>query len=82
MVYTPFKIVYAGLGGFVGSLAYLMTAGNEQTAQSIWDASLYGTYWLTAKHLQGEEAINFKGEPSQVFPIHQARLDGVGAVAK
>ncbi len=64
IVYTPFKIVYAGLGGLMGSLAYLVTAGNERTAQSIWDASLYGTYWITAKHLQGEEAIQFKGGPS------------------
>jgi len=85
VLYTPCKVVYAGLGGFTGGLAYLLTAGNEQVAQSIWDASLHGTYWLTAKHLQGEEAINFKGEPSQIDPVHQARLDeamSVGAVAE
>jgi hypothetical protein len=85
VLYTPFKVVYAGLGGFMGGLAYLLTAGNEQVAQSIWDASFHGTYWLTAKHLQGEEAIHFKGEPSQIDPVHQARLDeamAVGAVAE
>jgi hypothetical protein len=85
VLYTPCKVVYAGLGGFTGGLAYLLTAGNEQVAQSIWDASLQGTYWLTAKHLQGEEAIHFKGEPSRVDPLKQARLDeamAVGAVAE
>jgi len=85
LLYTPLKVGYAGLGGFMGGLAYLMTAGNEQVAQSIWDASLHGTYWLTAKHLQGEETIHFKGEPSQIDPVHQARLDeamAVGAVAE
>jgi len=54
-------------------------------AQSIWDASLQGTYWLRAKHLQGKEAIHFKGEPSQIDPVHQARLDeamAVGAVGE
>jgi hypothetical protein len=75
VLYTPFKVVYAGLGGLMGGLAYLLTAGNERVAQSIWDASLHGTYWLTAKHLQGKEAIHFKGEPSQVDPLKQARLD-------
>lgn len=80
VLYTPFKVVYAGLGGFMGGLAYLLTAGNEQVAQSIWDASLQGTYWLTAKHLQGKEAIHFKGEPSQVDPLKQARLDEAMAV--
>jgi hypothetical protein len=69
VLYTPFKVVYAGLGGFMGGLTYLLTAGNEQAAQSVWDASLQGTYWLTAKHLQGKEAIHFKGEPSQVDPL-------------
>lgn len=85
VLYTPFKVVYAGLGGFMGGLAYLLTAGNEQVAQSIWDASLQGTYWLRAKHLQGKEAIHFKGEPSQIDPVHQARLDeamAVGAVGE
>jgi hypothetical protein len=79
--YTPVKIAYAGLGGLMGGLAYLVTAGNEHAAQSIWDASLRGTYWLNAKHLQGEEAILFKGEPSSIDPIHQARVEGtVGGV--
>jgi hypothetical protein len=63
ILYTPFKVVYAGLGGLMGGLAYLLTAGNEHTAQSVWDASLRGTYWLTPDHLQGNEAIQFKGEP-------------------
>jgi len=75
VLYTPLKVGYAGLGGFMGGLAYLLTAGNDQVAQSIWDASLNGTYWLTAKHLQGEEAIHFMGEPSQIDLVHQARLD-------
>lgn len=69
----------------MGGLAYLLTAGNEKVAQAIWDASLKGTYWLTPRHLQGEEAIYFMGEPSQIDPVHQARLDeamAVGAVAE
>ena len=76
LFYTPVKVAYAGLGGFMGGLTYILTAGNEQAAQSVWDASLHGTYWLTAKHLQGEEAIHFKGEPSPMDLIHQARVDG------
>ena len=85
VIYTPLKVVYAGLGGFMGGLAYLVTAGNEQVAQSIWEASVNGTYWLTAKHLQGEEAIYFKGESSRVDPAHQPHLDEamtIGALAE
>jgi hypothetical protein len=62
ILYTPLKIVYAGLGGFMGGFAYALTGGNEEVAQSVWDASLGGTYWLTPDHLQGKEPIRFKGE--------------------
>jgi hypothetical protein len=64
ILYTPLKIVYAGLGGFVGAFVYMLTGGNEQVAQSVWDASLGGTYWVTPDHLQGNEPIRFKGEPA------------------
>ena len=65
ILYTPIKLVYAGVGGIVGGLAYVMTAGNERVAQSVWDASLRGTYWLKPSHLKGEEPIYFLG-PSTV----------------
>jgi hypothetical protein len=80
IVYTPIKVVYAGLGGLIGGLAYIVTGGDEHTAQSIWDASLNGTYWITAKHLQGDEAIQFKGEPFQVDPIDHTRIDEASAL--
>ncbi|MDH5586434.1 MAG: hypothetical protein OEZ05_07370 [Nitrospirota bacterium] len=75
VLYAPFKIIYAGVGGLMGGLAYLLTAGNEHTAQAVWDASLQGTYWLTPDHLQGNDAIHFKGESSPTAPLHQVRLD-------
>jgi hypothetical protein len=64
ILYTPFKLVYAGFGGLVGGFVYALTGGNEQAAQSVWDASLRGTYWLTPGHLQGTEPLRFKGEPA------------------
>ncbi len=67
LLYAPIKVTYAVLGGFFGGLAYVLTAGNEPVAQSVWDASLKGDYWLTAKHLQGEAVIHFKGEPSSIY---------------
>jgi hypothetical protein len=83
LLYAPVKFVYAGLEGFMGGLAYLLMAGNEPAAQSVWDASLQGAYWVKAKHLSGEEAIHFKGEPLQITPNPQVGVDGgVGAMAK
>ncbi|WP_447964092.1 hypothetical protein [Nitrospira sp. Ecomares 2.1] len=65
ILYTPVKVVYAGVGGIFGGFVYLVTAGNEQAAQSVWDASLKGDYWLTPDHLQGNEPVRFKGETTR-----------------
>ena len=64
ILYTPVKVVYAGLGGLFGGFVYALTGGNEKVAHSVWDASLRGDYWLTPEHLQGNEPIHFKGEPA------------------
>ncbi len=77
LLYAPIKVTYAMLGGFFGGFAYVLTAGNEPVAQSVWDASLKGDYWLTAKQLQGEEAIHFKGEPSSIDAAQQVRREDV-----
>ena len=61
ILYTPVKVVYAGLGGIIGGLAYVVTAGNGQVAQNIWDVSLKGSYWVTPSHLEGNEPLLFQG---------------------
>ena len=65
ILYMPFKVVYAGVGGLFGGFVYLLTGGNEPAAQSVWDASLKGTYYLTPDHLQGNEPVRFKGEATR-----------------
>lgn len=75
LLYAPIKVTYAMLGGFFGGFAYVLSAGNESVAQSVWDASLKGDYWFIAKHLQGEEAIHFKGEPSSIDTVQRVRID-------
>lgn len=65
ILYTPVKVIYAGVGGLFGGVVYLLTGGNEPAAQSVWDASLKGTYWLTPDHLQGNEPVRFKGEATR-----------------
>ena len=61
ILYTPAKLVYAGLGGIFGGLAYVLTGGDEQTADTIWDASLAGDYYLTPAHLRGDDPVYFMG---------------------
>lgn len=66
ILYTPVKVVYAGLGGIIGGLAYVVTAGNDRVAQSIWGVSLEGDYWVTPAHLEGNKPLHFQGQSTTV----------------
>jgi hypothetical protein len=61
LFYMPAKLVYALVGGFTGSLAFLLTAGNSDAAHSVWSPSLGGTYVITPAMLRSEEPILFSG---------------------
>ncbi len=60
-LYLPAKVVYATLGGIVGGFTYGLTGGNLETAKSVWEPSMYGTYVITPDHLKGNEPVRFYG---------------------
>ena len=61
LVYSPVKLAYAILGGVVGGFTYALTGGNLETAQDVWEPSVYGTYIITPDHLKGNEPVRFVG---------------------
>ena len=61
LVYMPTKLVYGLIGTVTGGLAYLVTVGNADVAQSVWDPSVGGTYIITQAMLRGEDPILFNG---------------------
>jgi len=61
LVYTPVKLAYAILGGIVGGFTYGLTGGDLETAQNVWEPSVYGTYVITPDHLKGNEPVRFVG---------------------
>jgi hypothetical protein len=62
--YGAVKLVYAAGGGLVGSLAWLMTAGNMDIAKAIWEPTMTGHYIVEPKNLTGEKPLHFMGAPS------------------
>ena len=64
LIYVPAKLVYAGVGGLTGGLAYTLTGGSLDTAQAIWEPSFGGDYFLTPGMIQGDEGISFAGAPA------------------
>ena len=61
LVYLPVKSAYAILGGIIGGFTYIVTGANLETAQAVWEPSMYGTYVITPDHLKGNEPIRFVG---------------------
>jgi len=59
--YGTAKILYAGLGGIVGGATWVLTGGNTETAQTVWDSSFYGDYVITPEHLTGKTPLRFYG---------------------
>ena len=59
--YGPAKIIYAGLGGIVGGATWVLTGGNTETAQTVWEPSFYGDYVVTPDHLTGKKPLRFFG---------------------
>ena len=61
LLYIPFKLTYAILGGLIGGGTYLVTSGNTQAANTVWRSSLGGDWVVTPAMLQGQEPLNFSG---------------------
>ncbi|HVO25300.1 MAG TPA: hypothetical protein VMW56_16895 [Candidatus Margulisiibacteriota bacterium] len=59
--YMPVKVVYGTLGLVTGSLAYVLTVGDSDTAQRVWSPSLGGAYVVTPAMLRGDEPVLFNG---------------------
>jgi hypothetical protein len=66
--YMPVKTVYATLGGLTGSLAYVCTGGNYDTASDVWQTSMGGNYVLTPGMVRGDEPIAFAGSSGSASP--------------
>jgi hypothetical protein len=61
LFYMPVKVVYASLGLLTGSLAYVLTVGDSDTAQRVWSPSIGGAYVVTPAMLRGDEPVLFNG---------------------
>jgi len=64
LLYMPTKVVYAGLGAITGGLAYVLTVGDEDVADAVWNRSVGGTYVVTPAMVRGDEDVFFFGEHS------------------
>ena len=62
-LYSPAKLVYAGVGGLTGGLGFLLTGGDQDVANKIWTPSVRGTYVITPEILKGKEEVQFVGQP-------------------
>ncbi|MDH4343551.1 MAG: hypothetical protein OEV71_10670 [Nitrospira sp.] len=66
--YGAVKVAYAIGGGIVGGLAWVITGGDTEVAQSIWIPSMTGDYIVQPQHLTGEKPLRFVGVTSNDPP--------------
>ena len=82
LVYGPVKVLYATGGAIVSGMAWVFSAGDNQVARPIWDASMRGDYALVPEQLKGKRPIVFIGRsPAHVRmmeppPLEDARDEG------
>jgi hypothetical protein len=74
-VYGPAKMMYAFFGGFIGLVAYGLSAGDEEVAMKVIEPAWRGDYALTAEHLTGAEDLEFIGRRAS----HRAAREAGGA---
>lgn len=61
LLYGPGKMMYAFFGGFIGLVAYGLSAGDEDVAMRVIEPAWRGDYALVPEHLTGEREIEFIG---------------------
>ena len=71
LIYGPAKLIYAGGGGLVAGMAYVVSGGDSQVAKPILDASMRGDYVLTPNHLRGERPIEFVGRNPEARELRE-----------
>lgn len=63
VVYTPAKAIYATGGALVGSMVFLMSAGQSSAAAGrIFDRTGRGDWYVHPDHLTGVRPLHFRGE--------------------
>lgn len=55
-IYSPIKVHYAALGAVTGGVAWVVTGGNTELAQKIWEPALSGDYVVTPQMLRGSKS--------------------------
>ncbi len=74
LFYVPAKLAWAGVGGVTGSLAYVVTLGDIDTAKKVWRPALGGNYVVTPAMLRGEEPLYFSpSEDEQLLRRRRTR---------
>lgn len=57
-IYSPVKVHYAALGAVTGGVAWIVTGGNTEFAQTIWEPALGGNYLITPQVLRGNKSAS------------------------
>lgn len=63
--YGAAKLGVAAAGGIIGGLGYVLSGGDLESSQAVWNSFADGTYVLSPAHLEGEEPVVFFVPPAE-----------------
>jgi len=63
LFYIPVKAVHGAFGGLVGGLGWLVSGGNPNVANAVFDHTLYASWYVSPEMLEGKEDLYFFGSP-------------------
>ncbi len=81
LLYGPVKMMYAFFGGFIGGVAYALSAGDEDVALRVIEPAWRGDYALVPAHLTGEREIEFFGRRGEHREVRGGPVEEPGAGA-
>jgi hypothetical protein len=61
VVYFPAKVLFAGAGAATSGVSYVVTLGEPQPTNQIWNASVKGNYVVTPDMIDGKAPVHFVG---------------------
>lgn len=72
--YFPLKVLMAGGGLLIGTVASVLAGGNERVAYAIWVPTASGSYFLTPENLSGQTPVDFIGKDYADTPTARGKV--------
>ena len=62
VLYFPAKVLFAAGGAAVSGITYVVTLGNAEASDDVWQTAVEGDYVVTPAMIEGKQPVRFSGK--------------------